>query len=100
GTGTTDNLTKYLSDVSPAWVTAIGAPGHGNTVQWPVDKAGNGIGGKGNAGVAAAVQNTPSSIGYVELSYAVANSIPFADMINASGKRDNATHDRTASPIK
>src|SRR5258708_5978338 len=79
GSGTTDNFTKYLSDVSPDWVTAVGAPGHGNTVQWPVDKAGNGVGGKGSSGVAAAVQNTPYSLGYVDLSYAVANNIPFAD---------------------
>jgi phosphate transport system substrate-binding protein len=99
GSGTTENFTKYLSDVSPDWVTAIGAPGHGNTVQWPVDKAGNGIGGKGNAGVAAAVQNTPYSIGYVELSYAVANAIPFADMINASGKKVTASHDSIVSAM-
>jgi phosphate transport system substrate-binding protein len=99
GSGTTDNFTKYLSDVSPDWVTAIGAPGHGNTVQWPVDKTGNGIGGKGNAGVAAAVQNTPYSIGYVELSFAVANSIPFADMINAAGKKVTANHDSLVSAM-
>jgi phosphate transport system substrate-binding protein len=99
GSGTTDNFTKYLSDVSADWVTAIGAPGHGNTVQWPVDKAGNGIGGKGNAGVAAAVQNTPYSIGYVELSYAVANAIPFADMINAAGQQVKANHDSIVSAM-
>jgi len=99
GSGTTDNFTKYLSDVSPDWVTSIGAPGHANSVQWPVDKAGNGIGGKGNAGVAAAVQNTPYSIGYVELSYAVANSITFADQVNAAGKKVTANHDSIVSAM-
>ena len=49
-------------------------------MQWP-----NGIGGPGNAGVAAAVKNTPSSIGYVELSYAIENKIPYALMVNKSG---------------
>jgi phosphate transport system substrate-binding protein len=85
--------------VSPDWVTAVGAPGHGNSVQWPVDKAGSGVGGKGNAGVAAAVQNTPYSIGYVELSYAVSNNIPFAAMINAAGKKVIANHDSLASAM-
>ena len=60
------------------WKTNVGA---GTSVEWPVDKAGNGIGGKGNQGVAAAVQNTPNSIGYVELSYAIANKITFANMV-------------------
>jgi len=50
-----------------------------------VDKAGTGVGGKGNQGVAAAVQNTQNSIGYVELSYAVANQITFAKMVNKAG---------------
>ena len=63
------------------WKTNVGA---GTSVEWPVDKAGNGIGGKGNQGVAAAVQNTPNSIGYVELSYALANKITFANMVNQS----------------
>ena len=99
GSGTTDNFTKYLSDVSPDWVTAIGAPGHANSVQWPVDKAGTGVGGKGNAGVAAAVQNTPYSIGYVELSFAVANKITFADQVNAAGKTVKANHDSIVSAM-
>jgi phosphate transport system substrate-binding protein len=96
GSGTTDNFTKYLSDVSPDWKSG---PGNGQSVQWPVDKAGNGVGGKGNAGVAAAVQNTPYSIGYVELSFAVANKIPFADMINAAGKKVTANHDSLLSAM-
>ena len=62
-------------------------PKAGQSVEWPVDKSGNGVGGKGNAGVAAAVQNTPDSVGYVELSYAAANKIAFADMFNKAGKK-------------
>ncbi len=80
GSGTTEIFTKALSSFSPDW-TAGGAA----SVEWPVDKAGNGIGGKGNPGVAAAVQNTPNSIGYVELSYALSNSIPYASIVNKAG---------------
>jgi phosphate transport system substrate-binding protein len=83
GSGTTEIFTKYLSDVSADWKNG---PGAGPSVEWPVDKAGNGVGGKGNPGVAAAVQNTPYSIGYVESSYAVANKITYADMVNKAGK--------------
>ena len=82
GSGTSEIFTKALSSFSSDWKETVGA---GSSVEWPVDKAGNGVGGKGNQGVAAAVQNTPNSIGYVELSYAVANKIPFANMVNQSG---------------
>ncbi len=87
GSGTTENFTKFLAAANADWKNNVGA---GQSVQWPVDKAGNGVGGKGNAGVAAAVQSTPYSIGYVELSYAAANNIPFTDMVNAAGKRVKA----------
>jgi phosphate transport system substrate-binding protein len=82
GSGTTEIFTKTLSSFSPDWKANVGA---GSSVEWPVDKAGNGVGGKGNQGVAAAVQNTANSIGYVELSYAVSNKITFAQMINQAG---------------
>ena len=38
--------------------------GTGKSVAWPV-----GVGGKGNAGVAGVIKNTPGSIGYVNQSY-------------------------------
>lgn len=81
GSGTTELFTKSLASFSADWKA-----GGGSSVEWPVDKNGNGIGGKGNAGVAAAVINTPNSIGYVELSYALSNNITFSKMINKSGK--------------
>lgn len=81
GSGTTEIMTNALKAFSPDWKA-----GAGSAVEWPVDKAGNGVGGKGNQGVAAAVQNTPNSIGYVELSYAVQNQIPFASLVNKAGK--------------
>jgi phosphate transport system substrate-binding protein len=81
GSGTTELFTKALTAFSTAW-TAGGA----SSVQWPVDKAGNGLGGKGNPGVAATVQSTSNSIGYVELSYAISNTITYASMMNKAGK--------------
>lgn len=81
GSGTTEIFTKALSSFSADW-TAGGA----SSVEWPVDKAGNGIGGKGNQGVAAAVINTPNSIGYVELSYAISNKMSAASLVNKAGK--------------
>lgn len=85
GSGTTNIFTAALTSFSKDWTA-----GAAQSVEWPVDKAGNGIGGKGNAGVAAAVINTPNSLGYVEINYAASNSLPFADMINKSGKQVTA----------
>jgi phosphate transport system substrate-binding protein len=96
GSGTTEAFTKYLAAVSEEWKAS---PGAGSAIEWPVDKAGNGVGGKGNAGVAAAVQNTPYSIGYVELSYATANKIAFAQMVNAAGKTVKANAESLASAM-
>lgn len=88
GSGTTEIFTNALTSFSSDWTA-----GHGTTVQWPVDKAGNGIGGKGNQGVAADVQNTPNSIGYVEYAFAVSNKLPFAQMVNQAGQTVTATPD-------
>ena len=81
GSGTTEIFTKALTAFSADWKA-----GGASAVQWPVDKAGNGVGGKGNPGVAAAVINTPNSIGYVELNYAIQNSMAFATLVNKAGK--------------
>ncbi|HEY3777102.1 MAG TPA: phosphate ABC transporter substrate-binding protein PstS [Rhizomicrobium sp.] len=83
GSGTTFNFTNYLSKVSPAWKTNVGSD---TAVSWP-----NGIGGKGNAGVAASVAQTIGSIGYIEYAYAKQNNLIYADMINASGARVHPT---------
>jgi phosphate transport system substrate-binding protein len=96
GSGTTEIFTNALSSFSANWKTNVGA---GTSVEWPVDKAGNGIGGKGNQGVAAAVQNTPNSIGYVELSYAIANKIAYANMVNKAGNTVTANAESLASAM-
>jgi phosphate transport system substrate-binding protein len=96
GSGTTEIFTNALASFSADWKKNVGA---GSAVEWPVDKAGNGVGGKGNQGVAAAVQNTPNSIGYVELSYAVSNKILFAQMVNKAGKTVTANAESLASAM-
>jgi phosphate transport system substrate-binding protein len=78
GSGTTYIFSDYLSSVSPAWAQS---PGKGKELAWPV-----GLGGKGNEGVAGQVKQMPGAIGYVELAYAKQNSLPFADLQNASGE--------------
>ena len=45
-----------------------------------------GLGGKGNEGVAGQVKQTPGSIGYVELAYAMQNRQPVASIRNSSGR--------------
>ena len=81
GSGTTEIFTKALTAFSKDW-----AAGGASAVEWPVDKAGNGVGGKGNQGVAASVINTANSIGYVELSFAISNGLSYASVVNKAGK--------------
>ena len=78
GSGTTFVFTDYLSKVSPTWAAG---PGRGKAVSWPAGT----IGGKANEGVAAQVQQTEGSVGYVELAYAVQNRMPAALIRNSSG---------------
>ncbi len=94
GSGTTEIFTKALASFSADW-TAGGA----SSVEWPVDKAGNGIGGKGNQGVAAAVINTPNSIGYVELSYAISNKMSAVSLVNKAGKTVVANAESVAADM-
>jgi phosphate transport system substrate-binding protein len=77
GSGTSAIFTDYLSKVSDEWKTKVGAS---TSVNWPA-----GLGGKGNEGVAGLVKQTPGSIGYVELIYALQNNMPYAKVSNKSG---------------
>ncbi|HEY9153224.1 MAG TPA: phosphate ABC transporter substrate-binding protein PstS [Anaerolineales bacterium] len=94
GSGTTAIFTAALTSFSSAWTA-----GSGTTINWPADKAGNGVGGNGNPGVAAAIQNTPESIGYIEYAYAISNKLPFAQMVNKAGKTVTASPDSTVSAM-
>jgi phosphate transport system substrate-binding protein len=75
--GTTFVWSDFLSKVSPAWKTAIGA---GAELKWPV-----GNGAEHNEGVAEMVQQTPNSIGYVEMVYALQHELNYGAVRNAAG---------------
>src|SRR6202521_3049834 len=77
GSGTSYIWTDYLSKVSPEWQSKVGK---GTSVNWPV-----GLGGKGNEGVSAQIQQTPGSLGYVELIYAIQNKLPYGKVKNTEG---------------
>jgi phosphate transport system substrate-binding protein len=77
GSGTTFVWVDYLSKVSKEWETKVG---RGTSVNWPV-----GLGGKGNEGVAGTLQQTPNSLGYVELVYAIQNKMAYGKVKNAAG---------------
>src|ERR1700676_1875481 len=77
GSGTTYIWTDYLSKVSEEWKSKVNK---GTSVNWPV-----GLGGKGNEGVTEQIKQTPNSIGYVELIYAIQNKVPYGAVKNSSG---------------
>ena len=78
GSGTTFIWTDYLSKVSAEWKRKVGAS---TAVAWP-----EGVGGKGNEGVAAYVQRIKGAIGYVEYAYAKRNAIAHALVQNRDGR--------------
>ena len=77
GSGTTFIWADFLSKASPEWKSKVGA---NTSLKWPV-----GLGGKGNEGVAGTVKQTPNSIGYVELIYAIQNHMPYGSVRNKAG---------------
>ena len=76
--GTTKGFTGFVAAYSKEWESKVGVD---KTVKWPT-----GTGAKGNDGVAAAIKQTPGSVGYVEQAYALQNNFTFADVKNKSGK--------------
>jgi len=78
GSGTSYIWCDYLSKVSPEYRKAVGVA---TSVNWPA-----GVGAKGNEGVAGLVKQTPGSIGYVELIYALQNKISYGAVQNLAGE--------------
>ena len=78
GSGDTYIFVDFLCKVSPEWNSKVG---RGTSVDWPV-----GIGAKGNEGVTGQVEQTPYTIGYVTLIYALQNNVPFGSVENAAGE--------------
>lgn len=77
GSGTTHNFTSYLSQVSPAWKSSMGA---GNTVAW---KVGTSV--IGTDGMISYLKNVSGSIGYLEHAITVQEKINYAQMKNRDG---------------
>ena len=78
GSGTSYIWCDYLSKVSPVYRKTVGVA---TSVNWPA-----GVGAKGNEGVAGLVKQTPGSIGYVELIYALQNKISYGAVQNVAGE--------------
>jgi phosphate transport system substrate-binding protein len=76
--GTTYNLTDYLSSVSATWKSKYG---RGVAVSWPV-----GTGAAKSSGVAALVTQTPGAIGYADVAYSLGNHLRFFAVKNKSGR--------------
>jgi len=77
GSGTSFIFTDFLSSVSKTWKSKVGK---NTALNWPV-----GLGGKGSAGVASQIKQSPGAIGYIELAYAHQNQLPVACIKNMSG---------------
>ncbi len=88
--GTTFVFSGYLTKVSSSFATIYK---QGKSVAWPQGTQGA----NGNPGVTQTVQSTPYSIGYVELTYALQNSLSFATLQNKDGYWVNATLASTAA---
>ena len=91
GSGTTNIFTDYLSAISNDWKDKVGK---GTSVSWP-----NGLGGKGNEGVAGTVSQNDGALGYVELAFAKQNKLLYAKMKNAAGSIVAATAPSTQSAM-
>ncbi len=87
--GTTAVFTDYLAKASAEFKDKVGA---GKTVNWPA-----GVGGKGNAGVAANVSKLAGSLGYVEYAYAKQNKLSHTALVNANGKTVQPDNDSFAA---
>ncbi len=81
--GTTFVWTSFLSMASPnSWGKNIG---NGTTVNWSKGAHGS-VCGFANSGVAAQIQTNSYFVGYVELYYAIANSLSYAQIRNPLGQ--------------
>ena len=83
GSGTTYIWVDYLSKTSPEFLKKVGV---NIAVNWPT-----GVGGKGNEGVSGLVRQTPGSLGYVELIYALQNKIAYGSVENMAGESVKAS---------
>jgi phosphate transport system substrate-binding protein len=86
GSGTSFIFTDYLSKVSPEFKTAVGAS---TKPKWP---DGVGIAQNKSEGVAGFITQTPGTLGYVELTYALdsKDKLSYGTVANKAGKQVKA----------
>ncbi len=89
GSGTTFVFVNHIDTVCPGWQAGVGT-----SVDWPV-----GIGGQGNEGVAAAIEQNEGAIGYLSYAYAALNDIPVALIENAAGNYPEPTPQNAANAL-
>ncbi|TQO20630.1 phosphate ABC transporter substrate-binding protein (PhoT family) [Rhodoglobus vestalii] len=90
GSGTTSVFTVYLDDAADNWEL-----GNGTEAQWPSGT----IGGKGNEGVTAGIQQNDGGLGYINQAYALINDLPTAAVVNADGNAVEATLEATTEAL-
>jgi phosphate transport system substrate-binding protein len=85
GSGTTYVWTDFLSKTNPEWKKRVGL---GTSVEFPV-----GVGAQFNEGIVEVVKQTPYSLGYLQITYAVDQHVQHGLVQNSSGvyvKADSA----------
>jgi phosphate transport system substrate-binding protein len=80
GSGTTYAFTQWLSLGSTQWASQVS---YATTVTWPSVPGEQAE--KGSSGIAGYIASTQYTIGYVDLNYALSNSITFAKVQNPAG---------------
>jgi len=93
GSGTTFAFSSFLSASNATWKNTLG---HATTINWPAGE----VGSKGNSGVTATVKTTVDAIGYVDINYALTNSVSFGAVQNPSGNYVVANLTNIASAVK
>lgn len=78
GSGTTYNVTDYLSKASKAFKRRVGK---GIQVSFPT-----GIGARGSSGVSAALNQTEGAIAYVDVAYSIKNGFSYFRIKNRAGR--------------
>jgi phosphate transport system substrate-binding protein len=90
GSGTTSVFTKFLDADSDTWTL-----GEGTEVQWPAGT----VGGEGNEGVSAGIEQNQGAIGYVNQAYALELGLQTADVINVDGNAVAPTLEATSAAL-
>lgn len=93
GSGTTSVFTTWLEDEDESWADQYGS---GTDVNW----APGTLGGDGNEGVAAMIEQNPGGMGYINQSYAAVLEMAQARIVNADGNAVYPTLQATTEAVE